>query len=443
MQTDHVPDAALQRSAMAKVSWRILPLLGLSYLIAYMDRANISFAATQMNRDLHFSATIYGLGAGLFLLSYGLFEVPSNLLLLRFGARRWISRIMITWGVLAMAMMLVRTPVQFYIVRFLLGVAEAGFFPGVVYYLAQWFPTAHRGRAISRFYVSGPLSGVVMGLVSGSLLNLDGFLGLRGWHWLFLLEGLPAVLMGAAILALLPDAPGSAAWLTPAEKTWIAAALAADETKRGAPRPHGIQDALRNPVVLQLGMIGALGIGCFYALTLSAPAVLMAGTGWDVVHAGYLTSVSGVLGGAGMLASGALCDRLGNRFAFLIAASLLMAAACAILAAAASPGAVVAGYLLFAVSWTSVTSISVVLWGDLLPARILAVGAAAINSMSFVGGFAGPYLWGRAKDATGGYGLALGVMAGAMVVETVLVLVLRVGQKQFFFEKKNQKTFVI
>ncbi len=425
MQKQQVQDAAIERSAMTKVSWRILPLLGLSYLIAYMDRANISFAATQMNRDLHFSATIYGLGAGLFLLSYGLFEVPSNLLLVRFGARRWISRIMISWGLRAMAMMFVRTPLQFYIVRFLLGVAEAGFFPGAVYYLAQWFPAAQRGRAVSRFYVSGPLSVVVMGLVSGSLLHLDGLLGLRGWHWLFLLEGLPAVLMGAAILVLLPDSPASVGWLAPAEKAWIAEALAADEARREAPQPHGMLDALRNPVVLQLGMIGALGIGCFYALTLSAPAVLMAGTGWDVVHAGYLTSVNGVLAGAGMLVTGALCDRLGNRFGILIGASLLMAAGCAILAAAASPGVVVAGYLLFGISWTSVTSTSVILWADLLPVRMLAIGCAAINSMSFVGGFVGPYLWGRAKDASGGYSLALAVMAGVMVLETILVVALR------------------
>jgi ACS family tartrate transporter-like MFS transporter len=418
-------DVAIERSAMRKASWRILPLLGISYLLAYMDRANISFAAAQMNNDLHFSATVYGLGGGLFFLSYGLFEVPSNLMLLRFGARRWISRIMVTWGILAMAMMFVRTPMQFYILRFLLGVAEAGFFPGVVFYLARWFPKVLRGRALTRFYASGPMSIIVMGLVSGSLLKLDGVLGLRGWHWLFLLEGFPAALMGAALLVLLPDAPETSTWLAPAEKAWIAGALAADEARRGAAASTSVLGALRHPVVIQLGVIGAFGIGSFYALNLSAPAVLMAGTGLDIVHAGYLTSVAGLLGAGAMLGTGALSDKLGSRFGILSAAILLMAGGCAMLAAASSPSAVIAGYLLFMLAWHGVTSMSVLLWGDLLPARILAVGCAAINSLNFVGGFAGPYLWGWAKDATGTYTLALTVMAGLLAASSVGVIALR------------------
>ncbi len=410
---------------MRKVSWRILPLLGLGYLLAYMDRANISFAAPQMNRDLHFTATIYGLGAGMFFLSYAMFEIPSNLLLVRYGARRWISRIMITWGLLAMAMMLVRTPIQFYLVRFLLGFAEAGFFPGVVFYLAQWFPKAQRGRALTRFYISGPMSGIVMGLLSGALLQLNGVLGLRGWHWLFLLEGLPAVLMGAAILVLLPDAPATSPWLAPEEKRWIADALAADAAEHATPTRRSILAAVRNPVVLQLGMIGACGIGSFYAFNLSAPAVLMAGTGLDIVHTGYLTSLAGLLGAAAMLVTGALSDKLGSRFGILIATNLLMAAGCGVLASASSPGMVVAGYLIFMLAWLSVSSMSILLWADLLPAETLAVGSAAINSMNFVGGFTGPYLWGWAKDATGTYQLALTVMTGVILAATILVIALR------------------
>src|SRR5580658_2767857 len=203
-----VTDAAssdIGRSALAKASWRLLPLIGLGYGVAYMDRVNISFAALRMNQDLHFSASVYGLGGGLFFLSYALFEVPSNLFLVRFGARRWIARIMLTWGLLAMGMMFVRTPVQFYVMRFLLGLAEAGFFPGVIYYLTLWFPAQHRGKAISRFYVAWPLSSVVMGAVAGTLLNLQGRLGLAGWQWLFLVEGLPALAMSGVILLLLPD----------------------------------------------------------------------------------------------------------------------------------------------------------------------------------------------------------------------------------------------
>lgn len=418
-------DAAIGRSAIAKASWRILPLLGLGYLVAYIDRSNISFAATQMNGDLHFSATVYGLGAGLFFLSYALFEVPSNMLLVRFGARRWLARIMITWGVLAAAMMFVRTPIAFYALRFLLGFAEAGFFPGVVFYMAHWFPKAERGRAVSRFYASGAISIIAMGLVSGPLLKLDGAAGLRGWQWLFLMEGLPAVVVGVLILFLLPHRPASSPWLTDEEKTWIEDALAADATRFRPAEDHSVLAALRHPVVLQLGLLGALTIGCYYALNLSAPTLLMAATGFKVTAVGYLTSAAGVLGAIGMLATGALSDRIGSRFGILIAAMALAALGCAILAVSASAMTAITGYLVFMLAWTSVTNGCVLLWADLLPYRTLAVGCAAINSMNMVGGFAGPYLWGWAKDATGGYSLALSVMTGAMLAAAAMVVALR------------------
>jgi ACS family tartrate transporter-like MFS transporter len=429
-QSNDGADVAVERSAIRKASWRILPLLGLGYLVAFVDRANISFAATQMNGDLHFTATIYGLGAGLFFLSYALFEVPSNLLLMRFGARRWIARIMITWGLLAMAMMFVRTPVQFCILRFLLGFAEAGFFPGVVYYMAHWFPMAQRGRAVSRFYVSGPISAIVMGMVSGSLLKLDGLGGLRGWHWLFLLEGFPAVVVGFLILMLLPDAPASSPWLNSEEKGWLQEALAADQARLGDPEHHNVLGAMRNPVVLQLGVLGAFVIGSFYALNLSAPTLLMAATGWNIVRVGYLTSVAGVLGVAGMLFTGFLSDKLGSRFGVLIASTLLMATGSAVVAFAASPATVITGYLMFMLAWTTVTNSMVLLWADLLPLKSLAVGCAAINSMNFIGGFAGPYLWGWAKDATGTYTLALSVMCGSLLTAAAMVVALRANTKR-------------
>ena len=186
-----------------------------------MDRVNISFAALQMNRDLHFSASIYGFGAGLFFVSYAACEIPSNLLLYRFGARRWLARIMVTWGLLAMAMMFVKTPVQFYVMRVLLGMAEAGFFPGVIFYLAQWFPVHMRARAISRFYISLPLGSVVMGAVAGFLLGLQGKAGLAGWQWLFLIEGLPAIVLSVVFLTCLPSGPKEARWLTEGERQWI------------------------------------------------------------------------------------------------------------------------------------------------------------------------------------------------------------------------------
>src|SRR5580693_3235588 len=214
-------DEAIGRSAQRKAAVHLLPLLAVGYGLAYMDRINISFASLQMNRDLHFSASVYGFGAGLFFIGYALCEVPSNLLLLRFGARRWIARIMFTWGLLAAAMLFVRTPLEFNVLRFLLGMAEAGFYPGVIFYLTLWFPARMRARAVSRFYVSLPLSSVVMGSLAGWLLGLGGKLGLAGWQWLFLLEGLPAAAFSIVILKMLPDSPAHARWLTPEEKTWL------------------------------------------------------------------------------------------------------------------------------------------------------------------------------------------------------------------------------
>ena len=236
-----------ERSTIAIISWRILPLIGLGYLFSLMDRINVSFAALQMNEELRFSATIYGMGAGAFYLAYALFEVPSNMLLTRFGARRWLARIMVSWGLIAAAMMFVRTPMQFYILRFLLGVAEAGFFPGVVFYLSQWFPRAQRGRAISRFYFFGPLASTIMGAASPPLLALHGHLSFSGWQWLFLVEGLPAAPVGIAIFLLLPNSPVSVRWLTPAQRGWIERGLAADSARMQPAGPASLVAALAHP----------------------------------------------------------------------------------------------------------------------------------------------------------------------------------------------------
>ena len=226
-------EQAIGKSAMNKAFRRILPLILIAYLFAYMDRVNVSFAAASMNEDLAFSATVYGLGGGLFFLGYALFEIPSNLMLVRYGARKWIARIMVSWGLLSAAMMFVQTPMQFYVLRFMLGVAEAGFYPGVIFYFAGWFPPCHRSRAVSRFFVAVPLASVVMGGMSGWLLDLDGNAGLHGWQWLFLVQGLPTVLFGLVVLRYLPDAPATAAWLTPWEKDWIHSALAREQARIG------------------------------------------------------------------------------------------------------------------------------------------------------------------------------------------------------------------
>ena len=241
--------AKFERGIIAKLSWRILPLIFLSYLVAVMDRVNISYASVQMNANLGFSAAVYGFGAGVFFAGYSLFEIPSNMMLARFGARRWIARIMLTWGLISGAMAFVQTPTQFYVMRFLLGVAEAGFYPGVLFYLAQWFPAATLARAVSRFYIANPISYMVIGSFAGLLMSLDGTLGVAGWQWMLLVEAIPALVMAALLLLLLPDRIETTSWLSEPEKDWLHHHHAADHATSGAVQ-HDFWRTLTNPVVL-------------------------------------------------------------------------------------------------------------------------------------------------------------------------------------------------
>jgi ACS family tartrate transporter-like MFS transporter len=433
MTDRQIPDDDLARSATRKAIWRILPLLILAYLVAYTDRVNVSFAARTMNADLGFSATVYGLGGGLFFLGYALFEVPSNLILVRVGARPWIARIMITWGLIGVGMMLVKTPMEFYAVRFLLGVAEAGFFPGVMYYLSHWFPRAEHGRVVSRFYVAAPLATVAMGAMSGALLGLDGVARLHGWQWLFLVQGTPSVLVGLVVLRWLPPSPNTADWLTRAERRALAEALAADERRIGAPVSHDIRSAMTNPRVLLLGLVGILCIGAQIAFTLSAPAVLAQKTGLDVTHVGYLIGAGGVTGALGMLAAGWMSDRSGDRFLVCAAWLVLLAAAVLAIALAASPIVAIVAYLVFGAGVFTVLMLAVVIWTEVLHIRLLAVGTATINTISQIGGFAAPYAWGVAKDATGSYHAGLLALPAAYLVAAAVVMLLRghvIGQRR-------------
>jgi ACS family tartrate transporter-like MFS transporter len=226
-------------ATLRKVTLRLIPFLFLLYIIAWLDRVNVGFAALQMNSDLGFSSAAFGFGSGVFFVGYCLFEVPSNLVLHRVGARRWIARIMVTWGAISAAMMFVRTPPTFYLLRFLLGAAEAGFFPGMVYYLSHWYPETQRARAIAAFMTAVPVSGVIGGPVSGALLQLNGTFGLAGWQWLFLAEGLPAILLGVIVLLYLTDKPEIAQWLTPAERDWLISKLEANGLRPAQRLPLG------------------------------------------------------------------------------------------------------------------------------------------------------------------------------------------------------------
>src|SRR6266487_3126854 len=247
------PDVA--SVTLRKVTLRLIPFLFVLYIVAWLDRVNVGFAALQMNSDLRFSSAAFGFGSGVFFLGYCLFEVPSNLVLHRVGARRWISRIMVSWGAISATMMFVRTPPTFYLLRFLLGAAEAGFFPGVVYYLSHWYPEGQRARAIAAFMTAVPVSGVVGGPLSGALLTLNGLFGLAGWQWRFLVEGLPAILLGVIVLVYLTERPEVAGWLAPLERDWLVKKLADERVGRDTAQASGITAALTNPTIWQLGII--------------------------------------------------------------------------------------------------------------------------------------------------------------------------------------------
>jgi ACS family tartrate transporter-like MFS transporter len=416
--------ALVGKRALRKASWRMIPLLGVGYGIAYMDRINISFASLQMNRDLHFSAAVYGFGAGLFFLSYAACEVPSNLLLCRFGARRWLARIMLTWGLLAMGMMLVRTPVQFYTMRFLLGVAEAGFFPGVIFYLSEWFPARVRARVISRFYVALPLSSTVMGAVAGPLLHLQGRLGLAGWQWLFLLEGLPSVLFSVVLWQLLTDKPKAAEWLSVEERAWLVRELASEAVDGG--HGEGVGKALRDPRVWQVGVIMLCYLTTTYAYQLSAPAILQRATGLGVTAVGWLVSGAGLLGAVAMLGNAAHSDRTGERRGHVAVPFLVMVAAFAVSGLLRAPGVVVAGLTVAYVCNVGLQSPMLAVPGEFLKGRSMAAGIAAMNTVGMMGGFIGPWAMGLVKDHTGEYRMGLVALVVPSLLGAGLVWGLRV-----------------
>lgn len=413
------------RSALAKASWRLLPLLGLGYGVAYMDRVNISFAALQMNQDLHFSNTVYGFGAGLFFLSYAALEAPSNLMLMRFGARRWIARIMLTWGVIAVGMMFVRTPIQFYVMRFLLGAAEAGFFPGVVYYLMQWFPAEERGRAISRFYVALPLSSVVMGALAGTLLGLRGQFGLAGWQWLFLAEGAPAILLSVAILFLLPGAPAEATWLSEAEKAWITRRLTADRATVGAAGDPGIGRALLDPRIWLLGLSNVCVLGAAYAFNLSSPTILREATHLSPANVGYIVAAVALVAAFGMISAGWYSDRRRERHIHAAVYLALCAAAFLALGLTTSAWTVVAAYAVTVIAGNALQTVFWLIPSDAFHGPSAAVGVAAVGSIGMVGSFIGPAAWGWARDQTGSYQAGLLALIVPYLLAAGIVLVLR------------------
>ena len=415
---------ALEARTIAKVSARFLPLLIVCYFVAYLDRVNVSFAALTMNRDLGLSATAYGFGAGIFFLAYFLFEVPSNLMLVRYGARRWIARIMFTWGVLSGAMAFVSGEVSFYIVRVLLGAAEAGFFPGIIFFLTLWFPTNYRARIVGAFMTAVPLSTVIGAPASALLLDLDGLLGMKGWQWLFIIEAVPALVLSVVVFLYLTDRPADATWLGAKERAWLMSRLDQEQRQRETRHSHGLIRVLLDPKVLALSVVYFGATASNYGLGFFLPQIVQL-FGLSTLHTALLTALPYGVGVFTIVLWPRRSDRKLER-RFHLAFALAMSAAG--LAASTAFDHPVMQMLAFCVAGFGTYGSLPVFWT--LPTAFLsgtaaAGGIAMINSIGNLAGFAGPYAMGWIKDSTGSY--AGGLLALAVIAVIAMVIVLTLG----------------
>jgi ACS family tartrate transporter-like MFS transporter len=411
--------ASIESRTMRKVYLRILPFTFCLYLICYLDRANIGFASLTMNRDLGLSSYVYGLGAGAFFWGYFLLEVPSNLILERVGARRWISRIMISWGIVSGAFAFVQGPTSFFALRFLLGVAEAGFFPGMILYFTYWFPPFHRGRIIAGFMAAIPVSIGIGAPISTALLQLNGVLGLAGWQWLFLAEALPAVIFGIIVLFYLTDRPSTASWLEPNERQWLDSVMAEEQRHVKAERPVSVWQSLIDRRVVALGLIHFAQAGVSVGMAVFV-AQMIKQLGLTNMQTGWLTAIPFICGTIGILVWGHLSDRVNERRWNLVAACLCMAIG-------------LAGAGMLHGSYWLIAALSVAMIGLYagnahlfpIPSMFLTGAAAAsgiawVNSLGILaGGITSPVI-GWIKDSTGSfegglYFLALLALLGAVI----------------------------
>ena len=408
--------------ALRKISWRLIPFLFVLYVVAWLDRVNVGFAALQMNADLKFSDAAFGFGSGIFFLGYCLFEVPSNLILARVGARLWISRIMITWGLISAGMIFVRTPLAFYILRFLLGSAEAGFFPGVIYYLSLWYPVAHRARAIAAFMTAVPVTGLVGGPLSGLLLTMNGVAGLAGWQWLFLGEGLPAIFLGLIVLFCLTEKPEVARWLTPAERESISAELTKERARSHA---TSIRAGLFNLAVWRLGLIFLLVAIGFYGYSFWSPLIIKSLTRTSDLGVGLISAAIGAMTILFMWLNSAHSDRVGERPLHVAGALFLMVIGFVGCALIRNPLWAIVFLALVPIGHCSAYG---PFWS--LPSRFLsgdaaAAGTALVVTIANIGGFTGPALIGFLKQQTGTHVMAFLFLAGFAAIATWLAIGLR------------------
>jgi ACS family tartrate transporter-like MFS transporter len=406
----------------AKVARRLIPFMVALYTVAFLDRVNIGFAALTMNRDLNFSPEIFGWGAGIFFVGYFLFEVPSNVILTRVGARRWICRIMATWGIISAANAFVETPMAFYVLRFLLGLAEAGFAPGMIFYLSLWFPAALRARYAASYFIAIPMTNVIGAPVSGLLLQMDGLLGLHGWQWLFVIEALPAVLLAVAVLLYLPDGPQDAKWLSDSERTTIKAELELERERAGA-HEHGLWTALTDVRVLLLCAIYFFIVVGLYGITIWLPLILQS-MGYSNSATSMLVALPYAFAAVSMIAWGRHSDVTGERIWHVALACVLSTLAFAAISGIESQAIVLVSLALVAAGVCSTLAPFWAIPPTFLAGTAAAGGIALINAVGNLGGFAGPYAVGWALQATGGYSGGMAILSASMAVAAVLVVAL-------------------
>jgi ACS family tartrate transporter-like MFS transporter len=439
---DKVSDRKLQQPdcelVVRKILWHVLPFLFLLYVVAYLDRVNISFGALQMRQQLGFSDETYGLGAGLFFAGYLIFQVPSNLVLQRVGASRWISLLMIVWGVISSSMMFINTAERLYVLRFLLGAAEAGFFPGILFYFRAWIPAEARARVIAMFLTAGPVSGIIGGPISGALLGLHGILGLAGWQWLFLVEGIPAIFLGAAALCLILDRPENAKWLNRSERNWLVSKLA-EQDRPGAANSLTLPDRKAAPklfsdsstklkdfnVVVEPHIWAFAFVyfslnTCAYGITLWLPIVLRSVSGVSNFVLGLLSTIPYLAAVVLMVAFGRHSDRTGDRRWHTAGAACF--SACALFAAgySHSTAALIGAFTLAMVGVQSMAGTFWAMSSGGLSGSAAAVGIAFINSLGNLGSGFGPYWIGRMRTATGEFREGLWSISAILAVAAIV-----------------------
>ncbi|UFZ07467.1 MFS transporter [Bradyrhizobium ontarionense] len=390
----------IETSTIRAISWRLIPFLMLAYFFSYLDRVNLSFAALTMNAELKFTPLIFAWGAGIFFIGYFIFEVPSNLALEKFGASRWIARIMVTWGIISALMALVSGPWSFYALRFLLGVAEAGFFPGIILYLTYWYPAQYRARFLAAFAVAVPVSSVIGAPVSGLLLGLHGAMGLQGWQWLFIIEGIPSIVLGVVTWFYLTDRPEHAAWLSAEQKAWLAARLQAETAAKQAAGHMTLGEALSSPKVIVLSLIYFGFVGALYGMQFWLPQIVKA-FGLTNAQTGFVSAIPYAFGTIAMILWARHSDATRERVVHVGAPMILIAVALAVSSVTGDPTltmvaltvAAIGVFCVFGVFWTLPTA-----W---LSGTAAAGAIALINSIGNLAGFGGPYLVGWIKDSTG------------------------------------------